>query len=186
MSGLNRTPRRTHLAALGLVVVLGLAFTQPTVGPPITRQEPPRTVEQEVEAFLQSYLAALETRDEKALLGMFAVDDRFRWFTDGALSYSSSSEVLAGMQRFAGIEFKTNLTDIRVLPLAPTHASASASFQTELTIPGADNHTYGGVITWLLERKAPSDPWRIPQGHTSTPGAPPARGKDDERSGDGG
>ncbi|MEQ8762522.1 MAG: nuclear transport factor 2 family protein [Planctomycetota bacterium] len=133
-------------------------------------------VEQEVRAFLEHYLRALESRDEARIRALFVTDGRLAWFTDGALAYSSPDEILAGLRGFGEMDFHTESTDVRVLPLTDTFASASSKFETRLTMNGAPVHTYGGVITWLLERV--EGKWRVLQGHTSTPGGPPTDGDD--------
>ena len=130
----------------------------------------------QVESFLHHYVEALERRDETEVVGLFVEDERFAWFTDGAKSYDSASDVLAGLERFADLTFETRLDDIQVLPLANTLASATTRFVTELTLPGGDTTEYGGVITFLVEKGGVVDGeprWRIVLGHTSTAGGPP-------------
>ncbi len=129
----------------------------------------------EVEAFLVDYIAALEARDEDAVRALLNADGRFAWFTDGVRSYASPDDVLSGMRRFADIAFVTELSKVQVLPLGQGLASASAHFRTELTFPDAPAFTYGGVITWLLEKPSPGLGWTVLLGHTSTPGGPPVR-----------
>lgn len=162
--------------ALLAVAALAVPALTASARPEPTAEEAPRSVQQ-VKDFLAGYLAALESRDEDALPDMFVADGRFRWFTDGALSYASATDVLDGMRQYGGARFATVLTDVRVVLLGERHASASATFRTDLTIPGADDHSYGGVITWVLEREAERERWRIVTGHTSTPGGPPREGQ---------
>ncbi len=135
-------------------------------------------VEKEVKAFIAHYIKTIEGGDEKAILALFVPDTRFSWFTDGAKSYSTPNEVLGGMRRYAGIKFSTTVSEVRVVPLSATLASARSKFKTKLTIPGADDHEFGGVITWLTEKDPASGKWKVLLGHTSTPGGPPS--KDDE------
>lgn len=127
----------------------------------------------DVEAFLQHYIETLESKNEAAIRNLFVDDDRFAWFTDGALSYSSANDVLDGMKRFGGIQFKTTITDIHVVMLGGNLASIRSKFSTTLIIPEADDFTYSGVITLLLEKSGNDDEWKIILGHTSTPGGPP-------------
>lgn len=129
----------------------------------------------EVRQFLFHYIQTLEGSDEKAIESLFVPDDRFTWFTDGEQSYASPAEVLAGMRRYAGISFRTTISEIMVIPLTPAQVWASSKFQTELVIPNADDYHYGGVITWLLEKNSSSGEWHVVTGHTSTPGGPPGR-----------
>lgn len=125
-----------------------------------------------VAAFFAHYIATLEERDPAAVRELFVDDGRFAWFTDGARSYGSPDDVLRGMQRYAEFEFRTQLDDVTVLALGARHATASASFSTELSSDDAPPFRYGGVITLVVER-APDAGWRILRGHTSTPGGPP-------------
>lgn len=127
----------------------------------------------EVRAFLAHYVGTLEARDETAVRALFVDDGRFAWFTDGARSYASPHDVLAGLRRYQGMRFRTELSAIHVMPLSPTLVAADSRFRTHLTIPGSEPVDYGGVITWLLERTT-GDQWRVLRGHTSTPGGPPA------------
>lgn len=132
-------------------------------------------IEAEVQAFLEHYLRALESRDEDAIESLFVRDDRLAWFTDGALAYSKPGEILAALRGFGDATFRTELSDVRVVPLSAVHASASSSFVTRLEFPEADDHEFGGIITWLFERDLESGAWRVLLGHTSTPGGPPKR-----------
>lgn len=124
-------------------------------------------------AFLSRYNHTLYGDDEAAIRGLFVADERFAWFTDGALSYGSADDVLTALGRYAGMTFATELSSKEVTPLSPSLAAVSTAFDTTLTIPGADDYTFGGVITWLLERSPASGTWRVLRGHTSTPGGPP-------------
>ncbi len=130
----------------------------------------------DVRQFLDHYISTLESGEEEGIRALFAEDDRFAWFTDGAQSYGSAEDVLAGMARFSGIQFHTALSDIRVDLLNQSWASASSSFLTKLTIPGQEDVQYGGVITWLLEKDSSSGTWKVLLGHTSTPEGPPGAG----------
>lgn len=127
----------------------------------------------EIRDFLAHYIATLEARDEAQVRTLFVDDGRFVWFTDGARSYGSADEVLAGMRRFGDMRFRTELDDVRTELHTPDLASAHSTFRTQLDLPGGNHHEYGGVITWLLERSPDDRGWRILVGHTSTPGGPP-------------
>jgi ketosteroid isomerase-like protein len=127
----------------------------------------------EVRSFLDRYVATLEARDEAQVRSLFVDDGRFAWFTDGVRSYGSTDEVIAGMRRFAGVRFRTDLADVHVESLTADLASAHSSFRTRLDLPGGEQHEYGGVISWLLERSPQDGRWRVLLGHTSTPGGPP-------------
>ena len=143
--------------------------------PPGREAESQPDVEKDVKSFIVHFIATLESGDEQAIRRLFVGDDRFAWFTDGAKSYANIDEVLAGMRRYAGIRFETTVSEIRVVPLTVSLASARSKFRTKLTIPGSDDHEYGGVITWLLEKAPASDEWKVILGHTSTPGGPPIK-----------
>ena len=130
-------------------------------------------VADEARAFAAHYIATLESRDEEALRALFVADDRFAWYTDGALSYASADDVLTGMGAYAGISFKTALADVTPVVLSAQHVSLRTRFETTLMIPNTDNFIYSGVITMLLEKR--NEAWRVVLGHTSTPDGPPAR-----------
>lgn len=135
----------------------------------------------DVARFLTHYIATLEARDPDAVRALFVDDERFAWFTDGERSYASPDEVLAGMQRYAELTFRTQLSDVQITPLDPRHAAASTRFVTELSGAEMPAYRYGGVITLIVERT--DGGWRILRGHTSTPAGPP-RGADSAAYGD--
>lgn len=122
--------------------------------------------------FLDHYVATLESRDETQVRDLFVDDGRFVWFTDGAKSYASAAEVVAGMRRFADVRFRTELHEVHVLPLTNELVSVHSGFRTRLELSGGGEHL-GGVIRWLLERSPADGRWRVLLGHTSTPGGPP-------------
>jgi hypothetical protein len=143
-----------------------------------TYQDADEAVTQQVLTFVAHYIKTLESGIEAKVRDLFVGDKRFRWFTDGTKSYSSPDDVVLGMRRYAGITFRTKLSQVEVVPLKGNLASASATFETKLTIPESVDHTYGGVITWLLEKDTDANKWRVLLGHTSTPGGPPAKTDD--------
>jgi len=171
--------------AVGVVVVGLVLLLLPTAPDSLAsgRDDPAKPdkqdcsrAEAEVKAFVSHYIQTLEARDEDAIRELFVADDRFAWFTDGARSYDSADDVIAGMRHYRDVRFKTTLSGVRVILLGGSHASVRSKFQTELTMPGSRNHAYGGVITWILEKRMSRGEWRVVLGHTSTPGAPPSRG----------
>lgn len=133
-------------------------------------------VEAEVRDFLAHYTRTLEGDDEAAVRSLFVDDDRMAWFTDGALAYGSAADVLAGRQKYRGMRFSTTYTETEVRVLRADLASVRSGFRTELSGPGEWTGGYGGVITMLVERDSAGS-WRVLQGHTSTPGAPPGGGE---------
>jgi hypothetical protein len=133
-------------------------------------------IKSEAGEFLNHYIETLESRDLESVRGLFVNDERFAWYTDGALSYATPDallSVLAGMQRYGSFEFKTTVFDVRVIPLSETMASVRTRFQTKLSNRGEIVHEYGGVITLLLEKSPQPGTWKVILGHTSTPGGPP-------------
>ncbi len=167
---------RKHVAAFRAVLglaVLGLAFGR-APEPQESSTAQLAAVEHEVSAFLARYIDTLESGDDDAIRALFVEDDRFAWYTDGTKSYATPDDVLASMRQYAGIEFHTTLSDVRVVALDKVHASARSAFHTTLTIPGADDYEYGGVITWVTEKDPASGAWQVLLGHTSTPGGPPS------------
>ena len=166
------------LEKLGVALALtALVVVTPAMGG--SAQDEPgserlRAVEVEAKAFIAYYIKTLEGGEEEAIRALFVADDRFAWFTDGAKSYASPDDVLAGIRRYSGIRFETSVSNIHVVPLSASLASVRLDFRTELTIPDADDYEYGGVITWLLEKSSASGAWKVLLGHTSTPGGPPS------------
>ena len=165
------------MTAMG-TVGLGLGLTALAALSPGQDPADEGNVEQEVRAFLARYLEALESRDAEAIRPLFVADDRFAWFTDGVKSYSTPDDVLAGLSVYAHLYFETTLSEIRVVPLGASLASARSRFNTRLTSAQPDDweSEYGGVITWLLEKDPVSGEWKVILGHTSTPGGPPSEG----------
>lgn len=131
--------------------------------------------------WVRRHIEVLEARDADAVRTQFVDDERFVWYTDGAVRYRGPDDVLDGMAAFAQLEFSTELSDVHATVLSRTHVSVRSLFATHLAIPGAPDVRYGGAITWLLERTDDASPWRILLGHTSTPGGPPASARQDDR-----
>lgn len=155
------------------VVPLLLALSACSTSQRVEHAMNTQLIDSEVRLFLKQYLQTLEGGDEEAIRRLYVDDERFMWFSDGAVSYRSPDDVLNGLNRFASIKFHTDISDVEVVPLTPAYATASTGFSTELEIPGAENYTFGGVITFLLERDEASGRWAVLRGHTSTPGGPP-------------
>lgn len=174
----SRLVRTSMAIALGfsLVVVLASLVSHPTGAAPTDEGAASASVarvESEVRAFLQRYTKAIESEDADAIRSLYVPDDRFAWYTDGAIAYASPDDVVAGRLAYRGVRFATTYSRMRIVPLGSKLASARAGFRTRLEIPGQDDHEYGGVVTWLLERDVEAG-WRVLLGHTSTPGGPPA------------
>ncbi len=157
------------ILGLAVIAVLPVGCASSTGKTSFTR------IEIEVKAFISHYITTLERGEREDIRSLFIADDRFAWYTDGAQSYASADDVLAGMDRFAGIRFRTDISRIHVVPITASLASVRSNFVTTLTIPGKDNYEYSGVITWLVEKVQTSGKWRVHLGHTSTPGGPPSR-----------
>jgi ketosteroid isomerase-like protein len=120
-----------------------------------------------VEAFLTSYLRAIETRDEGAIRASYIAGDRFAWLEDGKVRYRSADEVLAGLRAIpASSPIRTAFTDLSVVPLGTNAAHARATFSTTIGTPPSA-FTFGGAITFALEQEGGS--WKIVAGHTSSP-----------------
>lgn len=169
-----------HGAKLGFAVLLALSMSCASSGrngrPPADMSMEERTrVESEARAFAAHYVEVLESGDEDLIRTLYVKDDRFAWYTDGALAYSSIDDVLAAKRRYAGTKFETTFSEVTVVPLGTNLASVQSVFNTELTIPGRDNYVFGGVITQLLEMSIETGEWAVLLGHTSTPGGPPGK-----------
>lgn len=121
----------------------------------------------EVAAFLEEYLAAVDARDATVIGRSYVADDRFVWIEDGEVRYRSAEEILASLSAFpAGSAIRTELSDLVVVPLGVTGAHAWATFTTTVgTGPGS--FAFGGAISFVLERGDGS--WRLAGGHTSSP-----------------
>ena len=153
--------------ASGAVV---LALLVPPQGKATTRKD--EEIRKEVQAFLRHYVRVVDGTDEKAMAALFVADSRFAWFTDGAKSYASPKEAVAGRKRYAGVTFKTTFTATEIVPLQPGLASVRTKFRTQLKIPNAPEQVFGGVITMLLQKHKTSGVWQVVLGHTSTPSGP--------------
>ncbi len=148
--------------ALGMIVgVLGCGdfeeASQPLVG----------GIDDEVEAFLESYRLAIETRDTTLLRTFYADDDRFEWIEDGEVRYRSPDDVLAALTALpADAVIHTEYERVEVAQFGDAGASVAMRFQT-LMGEGPSAYEFGGMITIVLER-GPAG-WQIVGGHTSTP-----------------
>jgi hypothetical protein len=132
-----------------------------------------RRIETEVLAFLSHYAEAIAERDEPALRALYVNDDRFAWHTDGELTYTSADDVIASLRSYPGVRFDTTFSNVIAIPLGGTRVSVRTAFDTTMEIPGADDHTYSGVTTLLLEKQRGG--WHVLEGHSSTSGGPPSR-----------
>ncbi len=130
---------------------------------------------EDVTRFLAEYMRTLETKDVDAIRRLYVDDDRFAWHTDGVTQYSSPDALLEGLKQFGAVDFKTALTETVVVSLGSRLAHVRTRFLTTLEFPDSPSHSYGGVITMLVERNSGQGDWRVVSGHTSTPGAPPGR-----------
>lgn len=133
----------------------------------------------EVEAFLRDYQAAIEGRDEEGVRSRL-IPDRYRWAEEGEVAYKHADDVIGSLSQFPpGTPIRTSLSGLEVTPVAGGRgAHAVASFTTELG-SGEAAFTFGGVITFVLERTG--DTWRIVGGHASSsrpapPTDPPGEG----------
>ena len=100
-------------------------------------------------------------------------DGRFAWHTDGELTYTSPDDVIASLRSYPGVRFDTTFSKVIAIPLSATRVSVRTAFETKMTIPDADDHTYSGVTTLLLEKQRGT--WHVLEGHSSTAGGPPSR-----------
>ena len=128
------------ICVVPLLLVLSACSTSQRVEQSMDLQH----VDAEVRSFLQHYMQTLENGDEEAIRGLYVDDERFTWFSDGAVTYRSPDDVLNGLRRFAGIKFHTEISEVEVVPLTPAYATLSTAFSTELEIPGAENYTFAG------------------------------------------
>ena len=129
--------------------------------------EPERpALAEDVEGFLDSYLRAIEARDEVSLRNFYADDGRFVWIEDGKVRYRSAEDILAGLAALpSDAKIRTEYEDREVVPVGGNGARFSAKFRTVIGEgPGA--FEFGGMMTMALER-GPNG-WRIVGGHTSS------------------
>lgn len=132
-----------------------------------------RRIETEVLAFLSHYAEAIAERDEPALRELYVNDGRFAWHTDGELTYTSADDVIASLRSYPGVRFDTTFSKVIAIPLGGTRVSVRTAFETRMEIPDADDPTYSGVTTLLLEKQRGT--WHVLEGHSSTSGGPPSR-----------
>lgn len=175
----SRVPILASFGIVAVPLIVALGSLSPGRDAPEGMPDESRSrVVTEVREFLERYLSVIETEDADAIRALFVSDDRFAWYTDGALAYASPDEVVAGRLAYRGVRFETTFEEVRIVPLNATLASARAKFVTRLTIPNAEDHQFGGVITWLVEKgengEGSDTRWRVLLGHTSTPGGPPS------------
>ena len=133
------------------------------------------TVIREVKTFLGVYLDTLEGDDETAVARLYVQDTRFSWFTAGKRAYKTPADVLAGRAkiRASGVRFKTDVSGVEVVPLSDELATVRTEFSTKAIRGERTVFGFAGVITMLVER-SDAGVWQVIEGHTSTPGGPPA------------
>lgn len=126
------------------------------------------SLKNEVAAFLQGYLVAIDRRDSVAIRSAFIADDRLVWIEEGRVRYRRVEEVLSGLAGYpAGSPIRTELVDLSVAPVGAAGAHAWASFKTTVG-EGSQAFAFQGAISFVLERDGTR--WRILGGHTSSPG----------------
>ena len=130
-------------------------------------RSPSDDFEDAVASFLDSYLLAIETRDDALLRGMYVADGRFEWIEDGEIRYRSPDDVLAGLASFPENAAIRTEYDIReITPVGEAGARVSMRFRTVIG-EGPSAFEFGGMMTMVLE-DGPTG-WRIVGGHTSSP-----------------
>lgn len=158
---------------LAVLLVLNAAACRTNEQAGQTDRTDRRRIESEVLAFLSHYAEAIAERDEPAIRDLYVNDDRFAWYTDGALTYRSADDVIESLRSYPGMRFETTFSKVFAIPLSATRVSARCTFTTRMTIPGEEDHAYSGVTTMLLEKQRGT--WRVLEGHASTAGGPPPR-----------
>lgn len=147
---------------LGALLILVCACTPRDPDPP-----PSVDPAEEVAAFLEEYLAAIDARDTTTIGRAYVADDRFVWIEDGEVRYRNREEILASLAALpGGSSIRTELSGLTVVPLGVNGAHAWATFTTTIgTGPGS--FSFGGAISFVLENVDGS--WQLVGGHTSSP-----------------
>ena len=126
-----------------------------------------QAVSAEVEAVLETYLAAVSERDTATIRSLYLDDGRFVWMESGAVQYRSADQVLEGLSAFPeGTPIETSVQDLKIVPVGGSGAHAWAAFSTTIGT-GDQSFTFGGMMSFVLERS--DGVWRIVGGHTSSP-----------------
>lgn len=127
----------------------------------------PSNLRDEIATALELYLAAIDSRDAVRIRNAYVTDDRFAWIEDGKVRYRQVDEVLASLASFpASSPIRTELKDLKVVPVGQSAAHAWASFKTTVGA-GSRAFSFEGAISFVLERDGSS--WKVVGGHTSSP-----------------
>jgi hypothetical protein len=151
--------------ALTTLGIVALAACEPSPEP-AGNEEGRGDAAAEVGAFLETYRAALESRDTLAIPDLYVDDGRFIWLEDGEVRYRSAEDVATSLASLpAGMSLRTAYDETSIHPIGAEGASATMRFRTTIG-EGSSAFEFGGVMSMALER-GPGG-WRIVAGHTST------------------
>ncbi|MFG0306547.1 MAG: nuclear transport factor 2 family protein [Phycisphaerales bacterium JB040] len=120
----------------------------------------------EIVEFLGDWNDAIATGDRAGVLESYSDAESFAWFEDGTLRYRHRDEVIEALEAFPeATRIETALSDIVTRPVAEGVVHASASYETTLTMPGAEV-AFGGVFTAIVEKT--DNGWVFSRGHSSS------------------
>ncbi len=156
----------------GRIVRLGLvSLAVVTVGAVAAREASSKrsltATQIQVEAFLTHYTTTLTAGEPEAIRRLYRLGKGFAWFEDGRLAYASPEAVIEGLDRLPpGSTIETELSNVRVVALADSVATASADFTSVIRMADGSTLAFNGVMTLVLERI--DGHWRVVTGHSST------------------
>lgn len=132
-----------------------------------------------VNGMLTNWRAAIASRDADRLVRFYAADQRFRWIEDGAVRYTTPSQLADAYHVMIPTVRAIELTldNPAVTPLAPGTALVTTGFAEKVTDNSGVITGFAGELS-LLVIHADSG-WQFLSGHTSSvprEGKPP-RGK---------
>lgn len=163
------------------VVMLALAGLAACAAPSESElgAERASAIEDSVRRLLAEYAAQVSAGEWAAVREMYLDDPRFHWVEEGVVRYESVEAVrdaigslvdMLETRRFSGGEL--DLHDVRVIPLAPGVAHATAAFEQRFTRTEGQPLAFSGALTFLALHT--DEGWRFLAGHTSNPSESPA------------
>ncbi len=148
---------------LAACVVMGVLACGSTEAADAPRSD---SIDDEVASFLESYHAAIESRDIAVLQTLYVDDGRFQWIEDGKIRYRSFDEISEGLASLpSDFVIHTEYDDREIVAVGDAGARVSMRFRTVIG-DGPSAFEFGGMMTIVLE--SDSTGWRIVGGHTSS------------------
>ncbi len=152
---------------LSLLATLAALACQPTDRADLTTEHATAIADSAREA-LAEYGELISAGRWDSAVSYYADDPRFQWWEDGRLAYGSVEEIGSAIETLQA-SFKSselNLSDTRIVPLAPGVAAVSTLYQQTLTDTAGRSFNFGGAIT--LTTVHTESGWKFLIGHAST------------------